>query len=65
MRIVRYGFHLLLLPLIRAPRPACGTSADSAAMNALTKLGYLLLAGFVLATHHSYGANVDEAPLAP
>ena len=32
-------------------------------MNAVTKLGYLLLGGLVLTAHHTYASNVDEAPL--
>ena len=32
-------------------------------MNAVTKLGYLLLGGLVLTTHQTYASNVDEAPL--
>ena len=32
-------------------------------MNAVTKLGYLLLGGIILTTHQTYASNVDEAPL--
>ena len=32
-------------------------------MNAVTKLGYLLLGGLVLAAQQTYASNVDESPL--
>ena len=32
-------------------------------MNAVTKLGYLLLGGFILAAQQTHASNVDEAPI--